>query len=75
MFMPGCARQPPVVTTQVQVLTPPPALLGEIDCPPLAGDTNADLARAYLDCLGVVDRHNEDKAALTQWAATAGAAP
>lgn len=63
----GCARQPLTVTT-VEVLTPPPALLLPRPLPPLAGETNADLARGYLECVGVVQALNADKATLQRWA-------
>lgn len=64
----GCARQPLTLPT-VEILTPPAALLTEIAPPGLAGDTNADLARAYLECVGVVASHNADKVALKRWSA------
>lgn len=65
----GCARQP-VPQTTVVTLKPPASLLAEIPPPALAGDTNADLARAYLECVGVVREHNEDKAAIRAWQAS-----
>ena len=62
----GCARQP-VPQTTVVTLRPPASLLADIPPPVLRGDTNADLARAYLECVGVVREHNEDKAAARRW--------